>query len=180
MPFLNLLDKLKEFSDAKVPEIANLPYTPDVIGGQLTFEEYLFPKAGLSTSTSKNSKNKNNKREGTKYELYVGALYESKGYNVEYNGINKGRHDLARDLICKKDTYTVIVQCKYYVISQFISVNEIYKFYGSIRHYAVENPQEIVHGAFWTALDIRKKCMEAFRAAVALGIAVYDGVFILE
>ena len=32
MPFLNLLDKLKEFSDAKVPEIANLPYTPDVIG----------------------------------------------------------------------------------------------------------------------------------------------------
>ena len=49
---------------------------------------------------------------GRLYERYVGYLYETQGYNVEYQGIVKGLEDLGRDLICHKGSSVVVIQCK--------------------------------------------------------------------
>ena len=117
-----------------------------------------------------------NKEKGNEYERYVGSLYENKKYIVVYNGIEKNACDLGRDLICKSHNYTVIVQCKYYECVKSVSIKDIYQFYGSIRHYATENPKEIVSGSFWTNLNMHKKNDKAFRAAIALGIIIHDGI----
>ena len=51
---------------------------------------------------------------GRDYERYVGYLYESEGYTVTYFGIENGKEDLGRDLICRKNGHTLVVQCKYW------------------------------------------------------------------
>jgi hypothetical protein len=57
---------------------------------------------------------KNNKlsplAKGLIYEMYIGYCYEQMGFIVEYNGVKQGKSDL----ICKKDSMTHIVQCKFW------------------------------------------------------------------
>jgi len=50
---------------------------------------------------------------GRDYERYIGYLFESSGWQVNYQGIEKGLEDLGRDLICKKENKVEVVQCKY-------------------------------------------------------------------
>ena len=114
-----------------------------------------------------------NKDKGTLYERFIGEIYQKAGYKVENNGIEKGSHDGGIDLICRSDNYTVLVQCKNYK-SPSLSVKDIYQFYGACRHYAVKNPREIVSGAFFISKPL-SKYYDAFRAAVDLGITLYDG-----
>lgn len=51
---------------------------------------------------------------GKNYELRVGKLYEKRGYEVEYRGIELGLKDGGIDLIAKKPNETVLIQCKYW------------------------------------------------------------------
>ena len=87
----------------------------DNAGYWLTPDEY----AQLSTAEKYQraldryyNRNKTNKEIGTDYERYIGYLYETKGYSVEYFGIEKGMEDLGRDLVCINDNEILIVQCK--------------------------------------------------------------------
>ena len=114
-----------------------------------------------------------NKQKGTDYEEYIGLLFKKKGYRVVYNGKVKGSHDRGRDLICHYKNYTILVQCKYYNDKTKISINDIYQFYGSVRHYAVQNPKEIVCGEMWTSTEIDNGAREA---AIDLGILIHDAV----
>ena len=115
-----------------------------------------------------------NKKKGEKYERYVGSLYEKYGYQVEYNGIVKGSRDKGIDLICHDNKYTVLVQCKCFA-SGGISVNIVYLFYGSFRHYAITHPKETVSCSLWTSLKLSHGS-EAFKAMNDLGIRFYDDV----
>lgn len=60
------------------------------------------------------STNKSSWEIGRLYERYIGYLYEQQGYDVEYVGALKGFEDFGRDLICKKEIETIVVQCKYW------------------------------------------------------------------
>lgn len=87
----------------------------DAAGYWLTAEEY----NSLSTTEKYQRaldrykhRHKTNKEIGDDYELYIGYLYETAGYDVEYYGMKRGLEDLGRDLICKRGHDIQVVQCK--------------------------------------------------------------------
>ena len=119
-------------------------------------------------------KDDGNKAKGTRYELYIGSLYEKKGYTVAYNGIEKGNRDGGIDLICKNGLLTELVQCKCYTRCN-VTQKDICYFYGVVRLYAGDHIQEVVKGAYWTTRKITQK-QQVFRVINKLGITLYDGV----
>lgn len=52
-------------------------------------------------------------RWGIVYEKFVGQLYESEGYKVEYR-MSLGYRDRGIDLICENDTEIIYIQCKFW------------------------------------------------------------------
>lgn len=110
------IEDIEEEPVAPVTEFVNSDFKEnDVAGYWLTPDEY----AQLSTIEKYQraldryyKRKKTNKEIGTDYERYIGYLYETKGYKVEYFGIEKGMEDLGRDLICTNDNEILIVQCK--------------------------------------------------------------------
>lgn len=76
---------------------------------------------------------------GRDYELFVGYMYEQKGYSVTYPGSLLKYEDLGRDLIAKKGNQTVIVQCKYWSCEKEIHENHICQLYGTTISYCIEN-----------------------------------------
>lgn len=151
---------------------------PEIVSSQKSSDSTLslFPSdiGDIQCDGTHNSNDGNsNKKKGTRYERYIGSIYEEYGYIVDYNGIKKNGHDRGVDLICHNNRYTVLVQCKCYS-SGSISVNTIYQFFGSSRHYAVKHPNEVVSSSLWTSLTLKNN-NEAFIAAEELGIRIYQG-----
>ncbi|MDP8202342.1 MAG: restriction endonuclease [Candidatus Tenebribacter burtonii] len=79
---------------------------------------------------------------GRDFERYVGYIYETKGYNVYYQGIELGLKDLGRDLICKKNGEIEIVQCKYWSRSKLIHEKHINQLFGTTIKYIIDLEQE--------------------------------------
>ncbi len=75
---------------------------------------------------------------GRDYERYIGYLYETKGWQVDYHG-KKGFEDLGRDLICKKGEQIEIVQCKRWAKDKLIHEKHIYYLFGTTVEYFLEN-----------------------------------------
>lgn len=50
---------------------------------------------------------------GLIYEKYVGQVLESEGFEVKYNGLEKGFLDKGIDLIASKDNQLFFIQCKF-------------------------------------------------------------------
>ena len=84
---------------------------------------------------------------GALYEQYIGSMYEQSGWEVTYYGIEYGNQDLGRDLICKKEGKTVIIQCKYLSKNSHISPQIIYQLVGTSIEYEIE---ECENGDFET------------------------------
>lgn len=85
------------------------------------------------------TRKKSNWEIGKMYERYVGYLYEQKGYKVQYIGIEKGFDDLGRDLICRNNKETLIVQCKYWASHKEIREAHINQLYGTaVKHFIDE------------------------------------------
>ena len=76
---------------------------------------------------------------GRDYERYIGYLYESKGWVVNYQGIEKGLEDLGRDLICKKDNKIQVVQCKYWRSERTIHEKHINQLFGTTVEYFIKS-----------------------------------------
>jgi hypothetical protein len=68
---------------------------------------------------------------GRDYERYIGYLHDSKGFRVEYHGIEFGYEDLGRDLICSKDREVRIVQCKYWSGYRTLHEKHVCQIYGT-------------------------------------------------
>ena len=109
----------------------------------LTQEEY-----GTLPSVEKNqkaldryleSRNKSKWAIGRDYEMYIGYLYENKGYAVEYKGIIDGFDDLGRDVIAKNDKETCIIQCKYWAQYKEIHEKHIFQLFGTTMEYWIRN-----------------------------------------
>jgi len=91
---------------------------------------------------------------GKLYERYVGYLYESAGYSVEYVGIFKGYEDLGRDLICQKGEDFVVIQCKNWAQFKTIHEKHIFQFFGTVFQYRDENPGRKVRAIFYTTTKL--------------------------
>ncbi len=78
---------------------------------------------------------------GRDYERYIGYLYETEGFKVEYIGIEKGLDDLGRDLICIKDSEIEIVQCKCWANHKTIHEKHINQLYGTVVKYFIDHKQ---------------------------------------
>lgn len=127
---------------------------------------------------------------GRDYERYVGYLYEKQGYSVTYFGIEQGKEDLGRDLICRKGGQTEVVQCKYWSQHKLIHEKHINQLFGTtVKFYldAIGNqptqqrlhlfPQLLAAGnisaVFYTSTKLSDT---AQKFAQALGITVHAQV----
>ena len=163
----------------------------DQIRNWLTREEYerLSPteRNQRALDNYKASHNKSKRQIGRDYERYVGWLYESKGYSVEYKGILDGLEDLGRDLICRKDGRTVIIQCKYWSKDKLIHEKHINQLFGTYMHYMIEMHKDGAQNGLFDVFDLARDsgCSACFwtktslsdtaRAfANALGIEVHE------
>jgi hypothetical protein len=79
---------------------------------------------------------------GRDYERFIGYLYESQGYRVQYVGIENGKEDLGRDLICFKKQTVEIIQCKYWAKHKTIHEKHINQLYGTIVKYYIDANKE--------------------------------------
>jgi hypothetical protein len=79
---------------------------------------------------------KTNWQIGRDYERYIGYVYETMGFDVEFTGAIEGFEDMGRDLIAKKDSDLKIIQCKYWSAEKTIREKHIFQLFGSSFEYA--------------------------------------------
>lgn len=76
---------------------------------------------------------------GRDYEMYVGYLFEQRGYSIEYKGILDGFEDLGRDIIAMNEKEVCIVQCKYWAKYKEIHEKHIFQLFGTTMEYWIKN-----------------------------------------
>lgn len=159
-PFLlDLKEEVEDITDEDRRVLAE--YTPeereDEVTNFLTKEEYRkLPTAEKNQLALDRywKRPKSKWHVGKMYERYVGYLYESKGYDVEYVGIFKGLEDLGRDIIAKKDNSIVVVQCKNWSKFRTIYEKHIFQFFGTVFQFRDSNPGKDVKAVFATTTEL--------------------------
>jgi len=106
------------------------------------------------------SRPKSNWELGRDYERYIGYIYETKGYNVYYQGILEGLDDLGRDLICKNGEQTIIVQCKRWSQHKTIHEKHVNQLYGTVIKYIIDHPSEKVGAILYTTTKLSDRAKE--------------------
>jgi len=127
---------------------------------------------------------------GRLYERYIGYLYEQLGYNVAYHGILEGFDDMGRDLICKKPSEVIIVQCKCWQHHKTIHEKHINQLYGTCAKYLLDIGENVTAGDLFTGFKSNTQVKAHFitsaqisdrarKFAEALGIYFKEN-FVLE
>jgi Restriction endonuclease len=78
---------------------------------------------------------KSNWQIGRHYERYVGYVYETQGYDVEFTGAIKGFEDMGRDVIARRKEELVVIQCKYWSLGKVIHEKHIFQLFASALEY---------------------------------------------
>jgi hypothetical protein len=73
---------------------------------------------------------------GREYERYVGYVYETQGYDVEFTGAVEGFEDMGRDLVVRRGNELLVIQCKYWAMGKEIREKHIFQLFGSAFEYA--------------------------------------------
>jgi len=107
---------------------------------------------------------------GRDYERYIGYVYEANGYNVYYQGILEGFDDLGRDLICKREEQTIIVQCKRWSQHKTIHEKHVNQLYGTVIKYIIDQPSEKVGAILYTTTKLSDRAKE-FAKHLSMGVA---------
>jgi len=118
--------------------------------------------------------NKSNWQIGRDYEMSVGHSYTTNEWEVEYTGITDGLNDLGRDLICKKDGQTKIIQCKYWAAHKEIHEKHIFQLYGTTILFNLNRKDlfnQPAKAVFITNIKLSEKAM---KFAKALHIEVHE------
>ncbi len=142
---LSLYPALEDILEADFNEIQE--QQPDYKAEVDPAREYLSKEEwSMLSSTERNQRaldnyinghNKSKWQIGRDYELYIGFVYQNKGYSVDYIGSYAKFEDLGRDLICKKGDITLIIQCKYWSKEKQIHEKHINQLYGTTLAYAI-------------------------------------------
>lgn len=101
------------------------------------------------------NRNKTKAEIGRDYERFIGYMEEQDGWDVSFFGILKGLEDLGRDIICKKDSTVMIIQCKCWSTKKTIHEKHINQLFGTTVMYYLEeiNP----HGNMAEFYSLLKK-----------------------
>ena len=94
---------------------------------------------------------------GRDYEMYIGYLYESKGYRVQYTGIIRKLEDMGRDLIVTNGINTFIIQCKRWAKEKTIHEKHIFQLFGTVTLYNIDHPDHPAEGIFVSTTNLSKK-----------------------
>jgi hypothetical protein len=105
---------------------------------------------------------------GRLYERYLGYLYETDGWDVNFHGALKGFEDMGRDLICTKNGKTHIVQAKCWSKDKVIHEKHLFQLYGTCLLYEITE-QKTVAAIFVSTTQLSDV---ATLAAKRLNIAV--------
>lgn len=118
-------------------------------------------------------KSKSNWEAGIAYERYIGYIYESQGYQVDYVGAKMGKEDRGVDLVASSQKQHLIIQCKRYskMKNKVVHENTVAQLYGVAAVYKMENPSWDISAIIYSTTDLSK---EAKRFAEYLGITVKD------
>lgn len=111
---------------------------------------------------------------GIMYERYIGYVFETQGYAVQYHGATQGKEDLGIDLICENQDTILIVQCKRLSSIKGIPVREnvIAQTYGTAQHYKMKtNTAKKVVPTIATTYELSE---EAERFSEYLGVQVFQ------
>lgn len=174
-PFLvELKDDIPDDSDISVLDDYTEQEREDAVVNYVTKEEYR-----TLSSVERNqlaldrfwARPKSKWLVGKLYERFVGYLYEIEGYEVEYFGIAARYEDLGRDLICRRRSETLIVQCKQWSHFKTIYEKHIFQLFGTVFEYREANPDETVHALFYTTTQLSPV---ARRIAQTLGIELHE------
>ncbi len=155
---------------------------PEVKDEYETVSKYLTPdeykklssteKYQLALERYLNRKNKSLWLIGISYERYVGYLYETRGYNVEYTGALQGIMDEGCDLIAEDPKEKLIIQCKYWRKERVIHENVVLQLYGTMVLKKLDS-NKTVKGLLITSTTLSEN---AKRIANALDIKVVENV----
>ena len=146
-----LTDLIAENEEDEIPvrideNIINDNNKDDEVKKYLTQEEY-----SQKTSIERNqialdrylkNRRKSNWVIGRDYEMYVGHLFDQKGYTIEYKGIIDGFEDMGRDIIATKNGEVCIIQCKYWAQYKEIHEKHIFQLFGTTMEYWIKNFQK--------------------------------------
>ncbi|MFI3263521.1 MAG: restriction endonuclease [Rikenellaceae bacterium] len=108
--------------------------TRDKVSDFVTKEEYMSMSTTVRNQLALDrylKKHHTKSHIGKMYERYIGWMFESKGYKVEYCGIKNGLNDLGRDLICIGQGKVYVVQCKYWSDKKKLHENVICQLFGT-------------------------------------------------
>ena len=72
---------------------------------------------------------------GRDYERYVGYVYETQGYDVQFTGAIEGFEDMGRDVIAQRKHELVVIQCKYWSLAKEIREKHIFQLFASALEY---------------------------------------------
>lgn len=99
---------------------------------------------------------------GKFYERYIGYLYESQGYVVDYNGVNNTYADLGRDLIVNSESEVAVIQAKCWANQKFITEKHIFQLFGTTIHYKLTSDFKNypVKAVFYTTAKYSKTAVE--------------------
>ncbi len=115
----------------------------DRVKDYLTQEEYRNLPSVERNQMALNRYLKNRKKSkwaiGRDYEMYVGYLFEKKGYFIEYTGIIDGFEDLGRDVIAIKNNEVCIIQCKRWAHWKEMREKHIFQLFGTSMEYWIKN-----------------------------------------
>ena len=105
---------------------------------------------------------------GAEYEMFVGHLYENRGFEVIYHGILKGMEDRGIDLICKRGKLIHLVQCKRWSNRNHATIDEnlIRKLAKSARDFPI-NSNAFIQPVFYSTVPFES---QAEKVAEDLGI----------
>jgi len=123
-------DKINENDDDRVKDFLTpeeYKSLPSVERNQIALDRYL------------RNRNKSNWAIGRDYEMYVGYLYEQKGYSIEYTGIIDGFEDLGRDVIATNNNEVCIIQCKRWAQWKEMRERHIFQLFGTTMEYWIKN-----------------------------------------
>lgn len=149
---------------------------PSVERNQMALDRYL------------RNRNKSKWAIGRDYEMYVGYLYEQKGYSVSYTGIIDGFEDLGRDVIAIKDEEVCIIQCKRWAQWKEMREKHIFQLFGTTMEYWIKNfkdseePKDFkefakflnenkIRPIFFTSTKLSEKAREV---AIALSVEIIE------
>lgn len=103
-------------------------------------------------------------------------MYESKGYNVLFNGALKGLEDFGRDIIAENKNEILIIQCKYWKKERIIHENHIFQLYGTtiLKKIELRKQHKVNKKIVGILITSTTLSLEAKMVAKELGIKVIE------